>query len=157
MVISMKVCLGGTFYPFHKGHKKLLRKAFQMAGEDGSVFIGVTSAAMAKNKGKIASFQQRKRAIELFLSEENVLKQALIQPLSDKFGPTIQGDFEAIIVSPETKPTAEEINQKRKQQRKKPLQIIIVPFVLAEDNQPISSTRIRKKEIDENGTVLPQD
>jgi pantetheine-phosphate adenylyltransferase len=153
----MRVCIGGTFYPLHKGHKALLKKAFQLAGANGSVFIGVTSAAMAKKKGKLASFKQRKQSIELFLAEENVQKQVMIQPLSDKFGPTLKGDFDAIVVSPETKPTAEEINKKRKELGKKPLQIVVIQFVLSEDNQPISSSRIRQKEIDENGTLLKQE
>jgi len=153
----MHVCVGGTFYPLHKGHKVILKKAFQVAGAKGSVFIGVTSAAMAKKKGKLPSFQKRKQSIEQFLVEENVQKQATIQPLSNKFGPTLEGDFDAIVVSPETKPTAEEINKKRKQFGKKPLQIVVIPFVLSEDNQPISSSRIRRKEIDENGTILKQE
>ena len=150
----MNVCLGGTFYPFHKGHKALLKKAFQVAGAQGSVFIGVTSLAMVKKKGEIASFEKRKQSIEQFLTEENIREQVTIQPLSNKFGPTLEGDFDAIIVSPETKPIAEEINKKRKQLRKKPLQIVVIPFVLSEDNQPISSSRIRRKEIDENGMML---
>jgi len=150
----MNVCLGGTFYPFHKGHKALLKKAFQVAGAQGSVFIGVTSVAMVKKKGEIASFEKRKQSIEQFLTEENIREQVTIQPLSNKFGPTLEGDFDAIIVSPETKPIAEEINKKRKQLRKKPLQIVVIPFVLSEDNQPISSSRIRRKEIDENGMML---
>jgi len=157
MVSYMRVCLGGTFYPLHKGHKILLKKAFQVAGAKGSVFIGVTSAAMAKKKGKIPSFEMRKRSLEQFLVEENVQEQATIQPLSNKFGPTLEGDFDAIVVSPETKPTAEEINKKRKQLGKKPLQIVVIPFVLSEDKQPISSSRIRLKEIDENGTLLKQE
>ena len=150
----MNVCLGGTFYPFHKGHKALLKKAFQVAGAQGSVFIGVTSLAMVKKKGEIASFEKRKQSIEQFLTEENIREQVTIQPLSNKFGPTLEGDFDAIIVSPETKPIAEEINKKRKQLRKKPLQIVVIPFVLSEDNQPISSSRIRRKEIDEKGMML---
>jgi pantetheine-phosphate adenylyltransferase len=157
MVSYMRVCLGGTFYPLHKGHKLLLKKAFQITGAKDSVFIGLTSTAMVKKKGEIASFERRKESIEQFLSEENVLERATIQPLSNKFGPTIEEDFDAIIVSPETKPTAEEINKKRKKLGKKPLQIVVIPFALSEDNQPISSSRIRRKEIDENGTILKRD
>jgi len=149
----MKVCVGGTFYPFHKGHKELLRKAFQVAGPIGSVFIGVTSTGMAKKKGMLASYAERKRVIERFLTEENVLTRAHIQPLSDIFGPTLQQDFDAIIVSPETKAVAQEINKKRLQRGKKPMQIVVVPFVLSEDGRPISSSRIRRKEIDEDGII----
>jgi len=155
MVTPMNVCLGGTFYPLHKGHKKLLKKAIELAGVNGSIFIGITSDRMTEKKGRIASFEKRKKSIEQFLSEEG--KRAIIQSITDKFGPSIDGDYDAIVVSPETKPTAEEINKKRKQLGKKPLRIVVIPFVLSEDNQPISSSRIRLKEIDENGTLLKQE
>jgi len=151
----MNVCLGGTFYPLHKGHKKLLKKAIELAGVNGSIFIGITSDRMTEKKGRIASFEKRKKSIEQFLSEEG--KRAIIQSITDKFGPSIDGDYDAIVVSPETKPTADEINKKRKQLGKKPLRIVVIPFVLSEDNQPISSSRIRLKEIDENGTLLKQE
>jgi len=154
MVPCMRVCLGGTFYPLHKGHKALLRKAFQVAGSNGSVLIGVTSATMVKKKGIRVSFKKRKQSLERFLSEENIRTQVEIISLSDAYGPALEGDFDAIVVSPETKPTAERINEKRRILRKKPLQIVVVPFVLAEDNQPIRSSRIRRKEIDKNGFVL---
>jgi pantetheine-phosphate adenylyltransferase len=153
----MKVCLGGTFHPLHKGHKELLRKAFQVAGPEGSVFIGLTSPTMIKKKGKLVSFGKRKESIVQFLAEENVLEQATIQPLFNKFGPTLEGDFDAIVVSPETKPSAEEINRKRTHLGKTPLQIIVIPFVLSDDETPISSSRIRRKEIDENGTIVKRD
>jgi len=155
MVTRMNVCLGGTFYPLHKGHKKLLKKAIELAGVNGSIFIGITSDRMTEKKGRIASFEKRKKSIEQFLSEEG--KRAIIQSITDKFGPSIDGDYDAIVVSPETKPTADEINKKRKQLGKKPLRIVVIPFVLSEDNQPISSSRIRLKEIDENGTMLKQE
>ena len=153
----MKVCLGGTFHPLHKGHKELLRKAFQVAGTQGTVFIGVTSQTMINKKGKLASFEKRKQSIMQFLVKENLLQKTTIQPLFDKFGPTIERDFDAIVVSPETEPTAEEINRKRTSLGKPSLQIIVIPFVLSEDGTPISSSRIRRKEIDENGTMVMQD
>jgi pantetheine-phosphate adenylyltransferase len=155
MVTRMNVCLGGTFYPLHKGHKKLLKRAIELAGVNGSIFIGITSDRMTEKKGRIASFEKRKKSIEQFLSEEG--KRAIIQSITDKFGPSIDGDYDAIVVSPETKPTADEINKKRKQLGKKPLRIVVIPFVLSEDNQPISSSRIRLKEIDVNGTLLKQE
>jgi pantetheine-phosphate adenylyltransferase len=153
----MNVCLGGTFYPLHKGHKALLKKAFQVAGPTGAVFIGVTSMTMVKMKGDLVSFKRRKQLIEQFLVEENLLEQATIQPLFNKFGPTLEGDFDAIVVSPETQPITEEINRRRIHSGKKPLQIIVIPLVLAEDGKPISSTRIRRKEIDENGMLIGQE
>lgn len=153
----MKVCLGGTFYPLHKGHQQLLRKAFQVAGPQGFVFIGVTTSAMAKKKGPIASFEKRKAILMQFIQEERVFPKVSIQPLTDKYGPALYDDFDAIVVSPETEKTAEEMNRKRIQHGKQPLQIFVIPFVLSEDGKPISSTRIRHKEIDENGRKIQQD
>jgi pantetheine-phosphate adenylyltransferase len=153
----MNVCVGGTFSPLHKGHKELIRTAFQTAGPAGSVFIGVASPAMIKKKGTIASFQKRKQAIVQFLKEEKILKNATIQPIRTKFGPAVTGKFDAIIVTSETAPTAKEINRKRSQLGKTPLQIIVIPFVLSDDGNPIRSSRIRQKEIDENGRVLTQE
>jgi pantetheine-phosphate adenylyltransferase len=150
----MKVCLGGTFDPFHKGHEALLKKAFEVAESHGFVFIGVTSDIHAKRKGDVRSFNERKQAVEQFLQKVGLNQRSTVQELADKYGPTIEGDFDAIIVSPETKPTAEEINKKRQQHGKKPLQIVVIPFVLADDSQPISSSRIRRKEIDAQGTLL---
>ena len=150
----MKICIGGTFDILHKGHKQLIDKAFQTAGEQGSVFIGITVGKMPKMKGKIKSFKERKETIERYLTEKKDINHATIKPIRDKYGPSIKEKFDAIVVSPETKSTADEINRKRIQNMKKPLKIIQIPFVLADDNIPISSTRIRKKEIDEDGRLL---
>ncbi len=157
ILTCMKVCVGGTFHPLHKGHKELLRKAFQIAGPQGFVFIGLTSQAMLKKKGKIATFEKRKQSIMQFLGKEHIIQQTSIQPLINRFGPTLEGDFDAIVVSPETEPTAQEINRKRTVLGKPPLQIIVISFVLSEDGTPISSSRIRRNEIDENGLMIKQD
>jgi len=141
----MRVCIGGTFDTLHKGHELLIDKAFQTAGKQGSVFIGITTGEIPKTKGNIKSFEERKKTIEQYLLKK------------DKYGPSIRDEFDAIVISPETKPTAEEINDKRRQNMKKPLKIVQIPFVLANDGAPISSSRIKKKEIDENGRILKID
>lgn len=150
----MRVCIGGTFSPLHKGHKILIKKAFEVAGEEGSVFIGVVTGKMLKGKGDVKPFEGREKIIEQFLSEEGLTEDATIEPIYDKYGPSIQEDFDAIVVSPETIKNAEEINNKRKKLNKKPLKIIQIPFILAEDKLPISSSRIKRKEINEDGMVL---
>ena len=86
-----------------------------------------------------------------------MIQQVVLTPIQDKYGPSVEEKFDAIVVSPETKPTAEEINEKRRQRGKKPLQIIVVPYVLAKDGHPINSTRIRNGEIDEHGTLLEKE
>jgi len=49
----MKVCFSGTFNALHKGHKHLIDKAFQTAGETGMVYIGITNGEMLKRKKKL--------------------------------------------------------------------------------------------------------
>jgi len=147
----MKVCIGGTFSQLHKGHKTLIKKALETAGKNGLVFIGITSDEMIKIKKGIKSLEERKQSIEKYLIKENVTEKVKIEPIKDRFGPSINEDFDAIVVSPETINTAREINKERRKIGKKPLKIIKIPFVMAEDDKPISSTRIRNREIDENG------
>lgn len=150
----MKVCIGGTFDIIHKGHKLLISKAFEIANENGTVFIGITSDDLIKNKKETRSFNSRKKSVKEFLEKKETLDKTIIKKISDKFGPTIDEDFDVIIVSPETVKTAEEINKIRKNEGKKPIKIVKIPFVLADDGKPISSTRIRKGEIDTEGHII---
>lgn len=150
----MNVCLGGTFNILHKGHKLLIKKAFECSGENGSVYIGLSTGDLLKYKNKVKSFEERKKNLEKYITESGFTTKFNIQPIKDKFGPSIEGDFDLIIVSPETYPNAKEINKKRKQNGKKSLEIVQIHYVLAEDGLPISSTRINNKEIDEEGHLL---
>lgn len=61
--------------------------------------------------------------------------------------------IEAIFVSQETKFGADAINGKRKKEKKQPIEVVIVPFSLAEDGKPISASRIREGTIDSNGLL----
>jgi len=153
----MRVCIGGTFDILHKGHKKLIDKAFELAGKNGFVFIGLTKNKLTKEKKIIGNIKERQKKLEEYLSEKSFIKKAVIKPINDKYRPTIEEDFDAIVVSPETFKTAEEINSIRVKKGKKPLKIIKIPFVLADDDKPISSTRIFEGEIDKNGCVLKDD
>ena len=154
---QMKVCLGGTFDVLHDGHKRLITIACDLAGPKGTVVIGITKGSLASKQRTVGSYQQRRNAIEAFLSQVPQGPQVILTPIQDKFGPSIEEAFDAIVVSPETKPVAEEINEERRQRNKPPLQITVVPYVLAEDGRPISSTRIRSGEIDEHGTLLKKE
>lgn len=150
----MKVCIGGTFDVLHKGHKTLIDKAFEIAGTHESVFIGITIEELLKQKNDVKPIEERKKSIEQYLTNKGILNQAIIQPITDKYGPLLKEDFDAIVVSPETVETAKEINRKRESTGKKPVKIIQIPFVLANDNKPISSSRIKKGEIDKEGKIL---
>ncbi|KAA0007573.1 MAG: pantetheine-phosphate adenylyltransferase [Thermoplasmata archaeon] len=154
---NRRVCIGGTFDRLHKGHKALIDKAFEIAGENGWVFIGITKGEIANKKKDVLPFNKRIQDVKKYLKEKGFYSQSEIQPIYDKYGPSIEGDFDAIIVSPETEKVAQEINRIRRKKRKKPLEIINIPFVLAENGSPISSTRIRKKEINQEGHLLEKD
>ena len=144
-----KVAVGGTFDKFHDGHKKLLSTAFEIGD---CVEIGVTSDAFGGLKGDIDSCEERMRNLKYFFSDKSDFR---IVPLDDVYGTTIfDSDFEAIVVSEETEPAAIEINNIRISKGMKPLDIVVVSFVLAYDGNPISSTRIRQGEINQNGNFI---
>lgn len=141
-----KVAVGGTFDKFHDGHKKLLSTAFEIAN---SVEIGVTSDAFGGLKGDIDSCKERMGNLKSFFKDKS---NFIIVPLEDPYGTTIYDeDFDAIVVSEETEPTALKINEIRVSKGMNPLDIVVVSFVLAYDGTPISSTRIRSGEINKNG------
>jgi pantetheine-phosphate adenylyltransferase len=145
-----KVAVGGTFDKIHEGHLRLLDKAFQI-GE--KVLIGVTSDEFARSKGKIEPCNVRMSNLRKILDRFG--DNYYLARLDDSCGPTVfEDDIEAIVVSEETEPTALKINQIREKKAMKPLDIITISMVLAQDGKPISSTRIRKGEIDVNGAVL---
>ena len=144
-----KVAVGGTFDKFHDGHKKLLSTAFEI----GDVIeIGVTSDAFGGLKGDIDSCKIRMKNLKSFFQDKS---NFVVVPLEDPYGTTIYDeDFEAIVVSEETEPTAVKINEIRSSKGMKPLDIVVVSFVLAYDGTPISSTRIRSGEINQNGKFI---
>jgi pantetheine-phosphate adenylyltransferase len=147
----MKVVIGGTFSQLHAGHLALLRKAFEMGDY---VYIGLTKDSYAKSRKpgqKILSYAERKRKL---VQVVKVLgKEFSIMPLSDRFGPSVTGDFDAIVVSEETYPIALKVNKIRKEKGLKLLKIVKIKYVLAEDSLPISSSRIASGEIDKYGKL----
>lgn len=144
-----KVAVGGTFDKFHDGHKKLLTTAFDL-GEQ--IEIGVTSDAFGGLKGDIDSCKERMSNLKSFFSDKSNFH---VMSLEDPYGTTIyDGEFDAIVVSEETEPTAVKINEIRHSKGMKMLDIVVISFVLAEDGNPISSTRIRCGEINKRGDIL---
>jgi pantetheine-phosphate adenylyltransferase len=147
------VILGGTFDRFHVGHEAFLDKAFKSAKK---VLIGLTTSNMLKKivfQNSIWPFERRKKLVEEFTKKYG--KDFLIFPIEDIFGPSIEReDLDAIVATEETRHTCERINHIRKRKGLKPLGIINVPYVYSDDCRIISSSRIRKKEIDRQGNVL---
>lgn len=149
------VAMGGTFDTLHNGHKELLRKAFAVGRQ---VMIGVTSEQFARTlhkPHKVDPYSKRVGELERLLKRWKVRSRAKIVPLSDRYGPTATSStIEALVVSRRTIKTAYEINAQRRAHRLRPLEIVPIDLLLAEDWRPISSTRIRRGKIDRRGRLI---
>ena len=150
-----KVAVGGTFDQLHKGHVALICKAFSVGQK---VLIGLTSDSFVAKMGKphvTASYEDRRSELEAFLWQSGLASRTEIVPLDDPFGRTMSAEgIEALVVSKETEKIAEAINLKRDKAGMSPLKIVVVKMVPAENNAPISTTRIRRGEIDRDGHML---
>ena len=147
------VATGGTFDHLHSGHVALLTRSFRVGD---TVVIGVTSDAFARKEGKNPdqSYVERLRALRALIHDRFPGRKYIIAKLDDFFGPGIAApDVQAIVVSRETAKRVSIANALRKEKGYPPLETVVVDFVLAEDSKPISSTRIRRGEIDAKGRV----
>jgi len=149
------VSVGGTFDVMHKGHWLLLEETFKVGKQ---AIVGITTDEFArtlKKQHEIDTYENRRRDVESFLREKGFYRRSKIVPLNDPFGPTIDNDYlEGIVVSEETEVTAEVINRMRVAQGRKPLLIFVITMVLADDGKPISSTRVRRQEVDRYGRLM---
>jgi len=147
--------LGGTFWPFHRGHRALIEAGFT----DGlEVFIGLASDQMVSKRKpglEIPRYGKRKRAILDYLEERGYADRAHVFRIEDEYG--FAADFpnlQAIAVTEETVPNANKINERRKARGMKPLDLVLVDLVPANDGKPISSSRVRSGEIDIEGRLV---
>jgi len=149
------VAVGGTFDELHMGHESLLSKAFEI-GE--KVVIGLSSDEFVSKMGKphiTAPFAERQMELQSFLAKSGWAERAEIVPLEDPYGLTVSGeDLKALVVSKETESIARKINEIRTKSALPPLKIVAVCMVPADNCSPISTTRIRRGEIDRNGHLL---
>lgn len=149
------VGVGGTFDELHRGHRALLEKAFEIGD---LVWIGLSTDEFAqklRKEHKIAHYQDRMEELKRFLEERGLSSRAKITPLGDPYGPAATSrEIEAIVVSRETEPAARRINLLRRKNRLRPLEVIVIDMVPAENHVPISTTRIRQGEIDREGRLL---
>jgi pantetheine-phosphate adenylyltransferase len=147
--------MGGTFDLLHKGHRALLETAFKYGNH---VLIGLSDSAFVRRLHKphrVDDYDQRKRELEDYLRQNGLINRAEIVPLPDKYGPTVNDPtIEAIVVSRRTVKTVGRINAIRRRKGMKPLYVIPIDLILAEDRRPISTTRIRRDRIDREGRVL---
>jgi pantetheine-phosphate adenylyltransferase len=148
-----RVVLGGTFDRLHVGHEALLRTAFRL-GE--SVAIGLTSqrflAAHPKPQGgAIRSVVSRRQALGRWLAAEYPGRAWSIVPIDDAFGGSVNDGVDALVVSAESADGGRAVNRERVRRGRRPIPVFVVPLVLADDLEPVSSRRIRTREIDRDG------
>lgn len=145
--------MGGSWDRLHAGHKYLLLTAFEWGKK---VFIGITTDRFLremKKEGRNLSFAKRKNELVKFLRRFGLLSRARIFPIDDFVGRSLEyGDV--LIGGDDVYRNALKINSLRRKHGKKALKIVKIDRIPAEDRAPISSTRIRRKEIDRDGRLF---
>lgn len=148
------VATGGTFDILHKGHYKLLLKAFEVGRH---VIIGVSSDSYARQKQKkiINNYDLRRESLEKFIDKNFKKSNFSVYQLDDFYGPTVlTKDVQAIITTESSLENCVKINKLRKSRGMPQLEIILVPLEEDKEGKVISSTRIREGKIDVNGNKL---
>ncbi len=135
----------------------MLSKAFDIGDR---VIIGISSndlVSRIKSKTELNhNYEQRVKNLRDTIDEKfgRQVKYTLTK-LDNEFGPSVtEGPVDALVASSETSLKGEEINNIRRGNGLKPISIISVDILKAEDGGPISSTRIRAGEINGSGKVL---
>ncbi|RXK48545.1 phosphopantetheine adenylyltransferase [Halorientalis pallida] len=150
-----RVAVAGTFGPLHDGHRNLLRTALKY-GDEGLI-VGLTSDAFAQasRTREVPPFERRRDELAAALADLDEWGRTVeIRQLTDEHGiVSDEPGVDALVVSPETAPELAAINDGRREQGFEPIEGIVAPYVLAEDGERISSTRIVRGEIDEHGRV----
>ena len=147
----MKVGLGGTFNILHRGHRALIDKAFETGDQ---VIIGLTSDEFAgQRKTRVLPLIEREERLRAYLRTKGENWEiAVIEDVAGQMDR--RTDISALVVSPETRRSAEGINRERIARGLQPLQLIEVPHVLADDFLPISAHRVIRGDIDVEGRLL---
>ena len=156
----MRIVLGGTFSPLHRGHRALFEKAFELGSGD-TIIIGLTSDSMAASgrTREVEPYSERKLQLESYI--ETMLKkyprtEVEIIEINEVYNILITKEIKAdsLVVSEGRRHIGEKTNEHRIENGKTPLELIVVPYVLASDGKPIKATRIVNGEIDSEGRLL---
>jgi inosine/xanthosine triphosphatase len=128
---------------------------FRAAGARASaIFVGVTDGALANRARSIPAVSVRMDAVRAAFAALQFDGDLVVRPLTDAGGPATTGDYDGIVISPETRSGASNINNTRRAAGLPDLKIIEVPHVLAQDWLPISATRLARGDIDAAGHRL---
>jgi len=147
----MKVGVGGTFNVLHRGHRRLLDAAI---GSGDLLAVGLMSDDYCRrNKAVTLPYAEREKALREYLEKREA--RFTVVPLDEKEGsaPSDPG-LDVLVVSQETQALGPKINDTRLRNGLPPVRLVVVPYVLADDFRPISSTRVLSGEIDTDGRLL---
>jgi pantetheine-phosphate adenylyltransferase len=147
------VVLGGTFDRFHVGHAALLATAFR-AGR--RVSVGITSDLFLEQHPKpgvrsIEPYSTRAGVVARWIRARFPGRVGEVVPIDDPVGRSAEEGVDALVVSSETVPGGRSVNARRRRLGRRPIPLLVVPLVLADDLLPVSSRRIRAGEIDSRG------
>lgn len=152
-----RVFVAGTFDGLHKGHEFLLSRAFE---EGEQVTIGLTSDQFVKQFKiihvtlRIRNYKEREKELIDWLIAKELKSRSIIIPIHDPWEPAASyTEPFVLVVSSDTLNRGKELNMLRKKRGLVPARLVVVPLVTAEDGMPISSTRVRMREIDEQGRL----
>ncbi len=149
------ICVGGTFWPLHQGHRRLLEAAFKNGDHVG---VGLTTDEMAGSYRNryVASMVERSRGLTPVLDElsQRYSVGYIVEPIMDRYGFAISPEYTAIVVSMETESTVDLIDEERARNGLPPLRRIVVDMVKDDQGHVISSTRVQLGKVDEKGRTL---
>lgn len=150
--------MGGTFDRLHAGHKAFLTFALTTAE---NLIIGITSDQYVKKHKqteKILPFSKRREELRAYLEKENASDRVRILKIDENTIPgEHQSEIDAIIATTDTLNGAEILNKKRVQDGFSSLPIALFTLRNRESGKAISSTDIRKGEIDRKGDLYLAD
>lgn len=146
--------LGGTFDTLHDGHHALLNTAFR---EGDHLRIGLTSDSFANERRTrdVNPFDKRRdKLVEACKTYENIHDCTFqILEITGAYNEATESDADFIAISPEPKiqDRVNEINRTREESDKERLRIIETKRVNDYSGNRISSTKVKKGEINRHG------
>jgi pantetheine-phosphate adenylyltransferase len=138
--------LGGTFDHLHEGHHLLLTTALKVANR---VLIGLATDSLLQSKADaeyLQSYDERMQGILDFVATFADPERVSFVPLDDPFGPAVtSAEMEVLVMSAETLPNAEKINEMREERGLPPVILVVIPIIKSADGSKLSSTDFRAK------------